>query len=203
MSIIAPGFSQPVENSQACFRQLLSAMSEPGREVKLDKHAGFRPLSAAASQIILCLCDQQTPLYLSPYLENFAVDSDITQAQRNFTFHCNTKPSSLINAHFAVVASQESINFAKLNAGSDEQPEHSTTLVIESTSFNQGPAFTLSGPGIAQPRTVQLGELHPKIIHYLTQPSHAYPLGIDMLFCCEQSVIAISRTTKVELAPCM
>lgn len=203
MSIIAPGFNQNVEQSQVCFRQLLTALSEPGIEVTLDQHAGFSPLNSAASQVILCLCDQLTPLYLSPFLAELVPGSDISQAQRNFTFHCNTKPSSLVNADFAVISSQESIQFSRLKVGTDEQPHQSVTLIIQTDDFTSGPKLTLSGPGIPNQRTVQLGQLHPKILQYLLAPSHPFPLGVDLLFCHQQSLIAISRTTKVELASCM
>ncbi|MCE2596640.1 phosphonate C-P lyase system protein PhnH [Motilimonas cestriensis] len=203
MSIIAPGFSQPVEHSQSCFRQVLKALSEPGHIVTLDKHLGFAPLCASATQILMSLCDQHTPLYLSPRLEEIDGDATINQAQRNLTFHCNTKPSALVNADFAVVSHSEGVNMARLKCGTDTSPESGTTLLVQSNGFDCGPEFKLTGPGIEHSRTVQLGNLSQSLVEYLVNSCHTYPLGIDILLCHQQQLLAISRTTKVELIPCM
>ncbi|WP_163132559.1 phosphonate C-P lyase system protein PhnH [Agarivorans sp. Alg241-V36] len=198
MQQIETGFSHSVHNAQHCFRQILKALSEPGHQVELDKHQGFAPLNAAASQVIMSLCDQQTTVYLSPALGD-STTSNIEQAWHNLSFHNGVMAATLNQADFAVVSASENLNFRQLKAGSDESPEHSLSLIVQSTGFNQGPRFRLSGPGVKQPREIQLGELSDSIINYLLKPCHRYPLGIDFMFCHQQSLLAISRTSKLEL----
>src|SRR5690606_37837176 len=64
---IAPGFANPVFDSQRIFRGLLEAMSYPGRIVDTGSLASApAPLSPAAAATCLALADYETPVWLDP-----------------------------------------------------------------------------------------------------------------------------------------
>jgi alpha-D-ribose 1-methylphosphonate 5-triphosphate synthase subunit PhnH len=202
MLSIETGFSQKEHHAQHCFRQVLKALSEPGVKVCLDKHPGFKPLNPAASQIIMSLCDQHTGVYLSSELSD-SPQTGRAHAWHNLAFHNGIVSCPIEQADFAVVNSHEAIDFNRLKAGTDSNPELSITLVIQTTDLTRGPRFRLTGPGVKTPREIYLGELSDNITNYLVHPCHSYPLGIDLMFCHQHSLIAISRTTQLELIECM
>lgn len=201
MNSIEQGFVDPVHDAQFCFREILSALSEPGKQVKLDKHDGFTPLNASASQIVMSLCDGQVGVYLSPYLSQH--NQDIKQCLNNLNFHHGVQPQDLPDADFVVIDSQQAFDFNQCNVGSEMYPEHAATVIVLTESLNKGPKLKLTGPGIKESKTVQLGVLSEDLQHYLEAPIYDYPMGLDFMFCAGQELIAISRTTKVEFMPCM
>jgi alpha-D-ribose 1-methylphosphonate 5-triphosphate synthase subunit PhnH len=198
MQQITSSFSQPVEHAQQCFRQILKALSEPGTKVTLQHHAGFAPLNAAASQILLSLCDQDTSLYLSPELAT--AEGELNSVWQNLAFHNGIKASSAEQADFVVIDQHSHIDLSQLKAGTELSPEHSATVIVQSNSFSSGPRLRLSGPGIAHSRELHLGDLSETLLNYLLKPAHSFPLGLDFMFCHQQSLIAISRTTRLELS---
>ncbi|GAB1622672.1 phosphonate C-P lyase system protein PhnH [Agarivorans aestuarii] len=198
MQTIEAGFPNSVHNAQQCFRQILKALSEPGSQVTLEHHLGFAPLNAAASQVVMSLCDQQTALYLSAALTKNA-EQPIEQALHNLAFHNGLSPAPINQADFVVLDAQEELDLSQLKAGTDSSPEQSATVLIQTNSLHTGPVFQLSGPGIKHKLDLQLGDLSTSIVDYLLKPSHRFPLGLDFMFCHQQSLVAISRTTKLEL----
>lgn len=198
MQTIEAGFPNSVHNAQQCFRQILKALSEPGSQVTLEHHLGFEPLNAAASQVVMSLCDQQTALYLSAALTKNA-GQPIEQALHNLAFHNGLSSAPINQADFVVVDAQEELDLSQLKAGTDSSPEQSATVLIQTNSLRTGPVFQISGPGIKHKLDLQLGDLSTSIVDYLLKPSHRFPLGLDFLFCHQQSLVAISRTTKLEL----
>ncbi|UPW17243.1 phosphonate C-P lyase system protein PhnH [Agarivorans sp. TSD2052] len=198
MQQIEAGFDHSVHQAQQCFREVLKALSEPGTLVRLAHHSGFAPLNAASSQVIMSLCDQQTAVYLSPALAKTSEHS-IEHAVHNLAFHNSIAATPLEQADFAVICGQQSVNLQALKAGCDSSPEHGATLLVQTEGFNTGPVFRISGPGIKQRLEIQLGQLSESLIDYLLKPSRRYPLGLDFMFCHQQSLVAISRTTKLEL----
>ncbi|ECC7018052.1 carbon-phosphorus lyase subunit PhnH, partial [Salmonella enterica] len=76
-------FNLPVQDAQQSFRRLLKAMSEPGVMVGLHQlNHGWQPLNLATTSVLLTLVDGDTPVWLSP-----AVNNDI--ARQNLRFHTN------------------------------------------------------------------------------------------------------------------
>ncbi len=199
MQQISNGFSQPVQHAQQCFRQILKALSEPGTKVTLAHHAGFAPLNAAASQILLSLGDPNTGIFLSPSLAS-AEFSDISSAWQNLAFHNGIKPSTAEQADFVVIERNSKLALSQFKAGNEQSPENSATVIVQSNGFNCGPRLRLSGPGIPYSHELQLGELGENLLNYLLKPAHNFPLGLDFMFCHQDSLIAISRTTQLELS---
>ena len=56
----------------------------------------------------------------------------------------------------------------------------------------------LTGAGIAEERMIA-PQLPECILHELTERPHPFPLGIDLILTCGERLLAIPRTTHVEV----
>ena len=187
-------FTLPVQDAQHSFRRLLKAMSEPGVIVALHqlKH-GWQPLNVATTSVLLTLADNDTPVWLSHALHNDIVSQSLR-------FHTNAplveQPQQ---ATFAV--SSDTISSEQLNAlceGSAKAPETSATLIVQVPSLSGGRMLRLTGAGIAEERMIA-PQLPSCILHELTERPHPFPLGVDLILTCGERLLAIPRTTHVEV----
>lgn len=187
-------FTLPVQDAQHSFRRLLKAMSEPGVIVALHqlKH-GWQPLNIATTSVLLTLADNDTPVWLSNTLHNDIVSQSLR-------FHTNAplvdQPQQ---ATFAV--SSDTISSEQLNAlceGSAVAPETSATLIVQVSSLSGGRMLRLTGAGIAEERMIA-PQLPNCILHELTERPHPFPLGVDLILTCGERLLAIPRTTHVEV----
>lgn len=187
-------FTLPVQDAQHSFRRLLKAMSEPGVIVALHqlKH-GWQPLNIATTSVLLTLSDNDTPVWLSNTLHNDIVSQSLR-------FHTNAplveQPQQ---ATFAV--SSDTISSEQLNAlceGSAVAPETSATLIVQVPSLSGGRMLRLTGAGIAEERMIA-PQLPNCILHELTERPHPFPLGVDLILTCGERLLAIPRTTHVEV----
>ena len=187
-------FTLPVQDAQHSFRRLLKAMSEPGVIVALHqlKH-GWQPLNVATTSVLLTLADNDTPVWLSNALHNDIVSQSLR-------FHTNAplveQPQQ---ATFAV--SSDTISSEQLNAlceGSAVAPETSATLIVQVSSLSGGRMLRLTGAGIAEERMIA-PQLPSCILHELTERPHPFPIGVDLMLTCGERLLAIPRTTHVEV----
>ena len=187
-------FTLPVQDAQHSFRRLLKAMSEPGVIVALHqlKH-GWQPLNIATTSVLLTLADNDTPVWLSNTLHNDIVSQSLR-------FHTNAplveQPQQ---ATFAVAS--DTISSEQLNAlceGSAVAPETSATLIVQVPSLSGGRMLRLTGAGIAEERMIA-PQLPNCILHELTERPHPFPLGVDLILTCGERLLAIPRTTHVEV----
>ena len=193
-TMIAPGFSDPVFQSQAAFRALLAALSEPGT---LQQVAGeIAPpegLATATATALLTLADYETPVWLPEGLRNGPAGAWLR-------FHC---AAALVNdpteAAFAVIdGAADEPRLSAFNLGTDQFPDRSTTVIVQVASLEGGSAFTLAGPGIAGTRTVTPQGLRPGFTDELRENGALYPLGVDVLLTHGESLIGLPRSTQVE-----
>ncbi|MDN0118039.1 phosphonate C-P lyase system protein PhnH [Yersinia frederiksenii] len=186
-------FDHPVEDSQHTFRRILKALSEPGVLVALPHSTGWQPLNPATTSLLLTLVDQETPLFLDEFL-----NSDT--AQQNVRFHTGA-PLTACNrtACFALFSPQiTEKQLADCPAGNELSPEHSVTVIIQTDSLHQGTPLRLRGPGIEHDRRVAPC-LPAVVLNYLLNRPVAFPAGIDFLLTCGGNLMAIPRTTHVEV----
>lgn len=197
---IVPAFDEPVSRAQQTFRRLLKAMSEPGLIVQPPPVAPLGLLEPATHAVCLTLLDAQTPLWLS---DGFA-DSQI---RRNLHFHTGMPlATDAVSARFALARGDEIDNLERFARGTAEYPEQGCTLIIQLQSLgggrDSGSAATtlqLSGPGIENRRELTLTGLGQPLVRYLVQRPDAFPLGLDFIFTEGRSLVAIPRTTRVEV----
>ena len=204
--MLSPGFTDAVHDAQQTFRALLSALAEPGKTeslaFKLDLPSGIELASAAAC---LTLLDLETQLWISP--------SGSDELRRWLQFHtgcrCVTQPEQ---ADFALVLnSAELPAFSRLRWGTAEEPEQSTTLLLQVEALQQGtdaPVVTLSGPGILGQRQISPA-LPEQFWQDWQQNQQNYPLGIDAYLFCGAALMGVPRSSKAQLesslerSPCL
>lgn len=216
MTTITTAFEDAVHDSQQCFRLLLKAMSEPGEIVTLEMSEGFGAMHKAATQTLLSLSDNATPIWLS---ESHLKDAAIRE---NIRFHCGSPVTEIQNgASFAVIAEQDLADFDWSNAtfslGCEEYPDQSTTVIVELSRLsslgngsvaNQSKGditLTLSGPGIESQSVLNIGVVSQEFQHFLQgrQEHFAFPLGIDLVLVSDEIIACLPRTTLVEVNSCM
>ena len=190
LPLLGAGFSDPVHESQAAFRNALEALARPGRRVSLGAPVADLPLDAAMAHLLLTLTDDDTPVWWQ--------QADAAPAGW-LRFHTGAPRAEVAStAAFAAVthaADMPSLeNFCK---GSAESPEQSATLLVALPSFDSGPALEWRGPGIKGVKTLHLAGL-PDDFWAQWQANHAaFPQGVDVILTCGDQAIGLPRTTRV------
>lgn len=192
-TLIGPGFSDPVFQSQGAFRALLAALAEPGtRQVVAGGVLPPDGLHAATATTLLTLADYETPIWLPPALRDGSAGFWLR-------FHCGAAlVSEPGKAAFAVIdgLSQEPA-LATFDAGSDQFPDRSTTVIVQCAAIEGGEAVTLTGPGIAGSRVIAPAGLRAGFWTEVAANNARYPLGIDLLLAHGDAVIGLPRSTQI------
>ncbi|WP_409075778.1 phosphonate C-P lyase system protein PhnH [Pantoea sp. C3] len=190
MTLLA-SFNHPVADAQCAFRRILKAMSEPGVMVSLPLQQGWGALSPAATAVLLTLVDQESPLWIDAKIDN-------EQLRSNLRFHTGVPISDSCGASFALSHATSQPNPADFAAGDNLSPEKSTTLIIEVPSLNGGLTLRLSGPGLRETRAIA-PQLPESVLEYLRTRPHPFPQGVDLIFTCGEAMMALPRSTDVEV----
>lgn len=192
-TLIGPGFSDPVFQSQGAFRALLAALAEPGtRHVLPGAIIPPEGLQAATATALLTLADYETPIWLPPTLRDGAAGAWLR-------FHCGAAlVSDPAQAAFTVIdgAAPEPA-LAAFDGGTDQFPDRSTTLIVQCAALKGGEAVTLTGPGIATTRVIAPSGLRPGFWAEVAANNEAYPLGIDLLLSHADAVLGLPRSTRI------
>ncbi|ADU69768.1 phosphonate C-P lyase system protein PhnH [Pantoea sp. At-9b] len=190
MTLLA-SFNHPVADAQRAFRRILKAMSEPGVMVALPLTQGWGDLSPAATAVLLTLVDQESALWLDGKVDNELL-------RNNLRFHTGVPIVSERDAPFALTHASANPDPAQFAAGDNLSPEKSTTLIVEVPALNGGLTLRLSGPGLRESRAIA-PQLPEAILHYLRERPHPFPQGVDLIFTCGEAMMALPRTTDVEV----
>ena len=188
----APGFTDPVHDSQAVFRLMLESLSRPGKiipmKVAVPAPTGVLPETAA---IALTLFDTDTAVWLqdgSPALLDY------------LGFHCGCPVSATPgDATFAVITDIGSCPaISAFNPGTPEYPDRSSTLIIQVGSLAGRIARRITGPGIREAEHIAIAEL-PSTFWRSVESNHAlYPCGVDMIFVAPGAILGLPRSTRLE-----
>ncbi|MDP3603032.1 MAG: phosphonate C-P lyase system protein PhnH [Bosea sp. (in: a-proteobacteria)] len=192
-TLIGAGFTDPVFQSQAAFRALLGALSEPGtRQVISGGIAPPERLHAATATALLTLADYETPIWLPSALRDGPAGAWLR-------FHCG---AALVEeprrAAFAVIdGAVLAPRLTDFDPGNDQFPDRSTTIIVQCAAFDGGEAVTLSGPGIATRCDIAPAGLRPGFWAEVAANNAAYPLGVDLLLAHADGVIGLPRSTQI------
>lgn len=192
---VAPGFDDPVIDSQQAFRRILDAMAHPGRIVALDGPANVaRPLFPATAALCLALVDLETPVWLDAPL----AASEATAAF--LRFHCGCPILDTPDkAAFAMIAEPNAMpSLDRFDAGSDAFPDRAATLLIQIPSLTDGPLHTLRGPGIAERANLAVDGLPTDFWDTRKEMEILFPRGLDILFVEGVHLVALPRSTLLE-----
>lgn len=195
-TMITPGFSDPVFQSQAAFRALLAALSEPGTVQQVA--SGIAPpegLATATATALLTLADYETPVWLPEALRNGPAGAWLR-------FHCGAalvdRPSE---AAFAVIdGAAGEPKLSAFDPGTDQFPDRSATVIAQVAALEGGPAIALAGPGIPGSRKIAPQGLRPGFTDELRENGALYPLGVDVLLAHGDRLIGLPRSTQIEEA---
>lgn len=192
---VSVGFDEPVADAQAVFRRILDATAHPGRIVAVPKDIlpeADAGLSCAAAALALTLLDLDTPVWLG---------ADLTHAGNFLRFHCGTplvdRPSE---SRFAFVSDIQHLPaLTEFDMGTPDFPERSTTLVIEVPDLADAHGLELRGPGIRTSSHLRIGGISEGFWRQRAALAPLFPLGIDLVFTCDQRLAVLPRTTFVEI----
>jgi alpha-D-ribose 1-methylphosphonate 5-triphosphate synthase subunit PhnH len=188
---IRPGFTDPVFNSQAVFRTLLTALSEPGRLCPApfrDFFAGEPPGPPLLLATALTLCDFQTTFWLSEPLAGLSP---------YLVFHTGAKPEAKERAGFLFAGGLSELPPLKsLSLGDEMRPDLSATAVAVLEGGGGG-RFEASGPGIKGSVVIEGAGLTREFVREREGLAILYPQGVDFVFCAGESLLGLPRTTRL------
>ncbi|MEO1621308.1 MAG: phosphonate C-P lyase system protein PhnH [Cyanobacteria bacterium J06632_3] len=183
-----PGFQDAVHDAQRTFRSLLEALAHPGQVYRPEVNITPPPgLTVACAAACLTLMDLETVVWLSPSLNSAVKDWLRFHTGCRFTQEPN-------NATFAVIDNiSTDFRLADFNWGSAEDPEQSTTLLIQVEDLTSGDVKTLKGPGILEQASFS-PNLSATFWQQWGKNNAAYPLGVDCFLFTQDSVVGLPRT---------
>lgn len=190
---ISPGFSDPVFQSQAAFRALLAALSEPGLVQQVAPgFAAPEGLEPATAIALLTLADYETPIWVSEALRDGPAGAWLR-------FHCGAAlVEEPANAAFAVIdGAKDAPPLSDFNPGNDQFPDRSTTVLVQCAALGGGEAVTLSGPGIPGSREIAPAGLRAGFWNEVAANAELYPLGVDLILSQGEAVIGLPRSTQI------
>lgn len=192
-TLIGAGFADPVFQSQGAFRALLAALAEPGLLHDVG-HAVEAPvgLEAATAVALLTLADYETPIWLPAALRDGPAGAWLR-------FHCG---AALVDdpakAAFAVIdGAATEPKLAAFNAGDDQFPDRSTTVLVQCAGLEGGETVTLEGPGISGQRSIAPAGLRAGFWGEVADNASLYPLGVDLLLVHGGQLLGLPRSTQI------
>src|SRR5215468_2138747 len=188
------GLGDIVLDSQRIFRAVMEALAHPGRVVEVPgPMEAPKPLHPASAAICLTLVDFETPLWLDP--------AAATQEVREYLrFHCGCRVvDGPLSAKFAVVADPDSMpSLVRFEAGSQEYPDASATVIVQARTLSEGAGRRLTGPGIDGHARLEAAGLPDGFWRGLRDNHALFPRGVDVLLTDGSRLAALPRTTLAE-----
>jgi alpha-D-ribose 1-methylphosphonate 5-triphosphate synthase subunit PhnH len=182
-----------VHLTQATYRVLLDALAGPGVPRALPSWDADVPATLGSALALACLTllDADVAVWEQPG----AFDDP---ARAWLAFHTGTRRcENGREADFALLREPEAFDVHGFAAGTPEEPERSTTLLIKLPRLGGGGPVALRGPGIAESVTCA-PPLPPAFWHAWEMNGRAYPCGIDVFLFDDAAVIGLPRTVAAE-----
>ncbi|WP_333585873.1 phosphonate C-P lyase system protein PhnH [Phenylobacterium sp.] len=192
---IAPGFGDPVRESQAVFRELMESTARPGRLARFAQApAAPAPLNRAAGAVALTLFDFETLVWLDPALAG-------SEAADWLRFHCGCPLAETPQtAAFALVTDMaQAPALADFHQGDAKYPDRSTTVILQVEALEGGPVVSLSGPGIQTTTDIAPRGLPRDFWAQFETNGAQFQFGVDVLLVADDQLIALPRTTHAQI----
>lgn len=170
---------------QKIYRQLFMAMSYPGRSYDLGEAIGSE---TSRDAVIATMVDPASSL----------ADPGCLLSEE-FVRFCHAPLLDLGAAQWIAVDGREPVgDDFHPSLGSLEEPEASATLVFVVSALGEGaPVLAhLRGPGIRESQPLCIDGLHPSWLAARERWCAKFPQGVDCIFCADQSLLALPRTTQ-------
>ncbi len=189
---ILPGFADPVTGAQRTFRAILDAMAHPGTVTELPVTPPAPvPLMPATAAMLLCLADQDTPVWC---------DGSAAAIEGWLGFHCGAR--LVVDAEaavFALVTAAACLPaLDRFALGSDEYPDRSATVIVQVEALAGGPPLTLTGPGIRESVSFAPAGLPDDFRSRLALNHSLFPRGVDLIMTDGSKIAALPRSTRLK-----
>ncbi len=192
-SNLLSGFADPVFDSQRTFRQILKAVSYPGRVIPLDIELEAPvPLYPTTAALCLTLLDPETPLWIDG-----GGSSKLTEWLR-FHTGCPLVHSPSQASFGLILKAFEEYSYDQFHIGEEEFPERSATLMIQVSDFEAGIGRCFSGPGIKGEERLEILGLPETFWRFWNRNQTLYPLGVDLFFLSPSALVGLPRTIEVK-----
>ena len=170
---------------QTHFRLLLDAMARPGKCHTLTTVPEDGPTVLA---VMATLLDAEVSL-ADPHALLRSDDWPMLQAA-----------SALVEqADYVVCDGSRTPNFTP-KLGTLPSPEQSATLILVVDELGQGDTqLRLAGPGIADTESLLIKGMDKQWLEMREDWTCAFPLGVDLILVDGKQLVALPRTTKVEI----
>lgn len=183
-------WTEPVQ--QHNFRVLLQAMARPGKVQPLQLQLQQEQKQAAGEQALLAVLAT-------------LVDGEVALADPQTMIKSSSWP--LLQAHQAepghadfIVCHGGQQPEVEPRLGSLSNPEQSATLILQVGSLSSGECeFALSGPGVDGKIQCAVDKLHLDWLRRRQQWVANFPMGVDWLLVSDDSVMAIPRSSQLEM----
>jgi len=191
---ILKAFDSPVFDSQSTFRTVLRANSYPGTIQEVTTFiASPEGVDIATAAIALTLLDFETRVWLDPLVGK-------TDFESYLSFHCGCPiVDDHSRADFAIITDISNIPaLSGFDAGSQELPDRSATLIIQVPELNlSDDGLLLSGPGIETTQSLVIAGVPHALWEQRQELAELFPRGIDLIFTSGTKVAALPRTTLI------
>ncbi len=191
--ILTGGFSEPVFQSQAVFRQVLDAFARPGRVVAMPSVVTApSPLFTPTAAFLCTFADEATPVHFEAGLAGGAAAAWVT-------FHTGAPLAERPDlAQFAIVTDPLALpDLETFALGTQEYPDRSTTIVIQVESLFGGDRFRLEGPGIDGAAEASPAPTPRNFLPALARNRMLFPRGVDLVLAAPDAILALPRSTRV------
>lgn len=178
--------------TQRVFRNILEAMTFPGKIIQLEK-----------SESQMANLFSQTAVICQTLLDSEVTFSVLNDRESSQDIHAYTGSHAVHvrEADFIVIPKEatdsflEQVEWAK--TGNLKDPQNSATIIYEVDSLFSGTHFELSGPGIKEEAFIY-STIPLDFIETRAKLNAEYPLGIDAIFIDKEGyILALPRTTRV------
>lgn len=193
LATVGAGFSDEGRGSQAVFRAVMKALSQPAQWVAVTHDAQVPAgVHGAAAATALALVDADCSIALSPRVA-------ASGAGDWLRFHTGVQVlSDAAQADFVWVGQADSTpDLAGLRWGKDDWPEHGATLLLECADAPDRAAWLASGPGLAAPCLLSASRLDAMWLKQWQTIRGAFPRGVDVLLTRPDAVLGLPRTTTL------
>lgn len=184
------------ETQQKIFRDLLHCMSLPGEIADLSQHL---EKSSALVGVLATLLDGTVSWSDEDGLLSKSDNPNGIPADRYLLQAPIAPPET---AQFVVInaSNPPQTNFCP-NLGELPNPEKGATLVLQGKSLGMGnQLLQLSGAGVKETRLVHFMGFHPEWFICRQEWVANFPLGVDMILVDSSRVMALPRTTRIQIS---
>lgn len=179
----------PVVPTQAVYRQLLQAMSRPGRAFALPAEKWASPLLAVCETLL----DHEVSYCLLPGTDP-EWDKEIFGATK-------ARRAPAETADYAIVRGSDSAGAAgRLKVGVPEFPDQGATAIYVVTAPLEAEPPLLSGPGVKGEAKPEVNPLTAAEWELLRGLNAEYPLGVDAICLIgRDQVLCLPRSTRIRM----